>query len=491
MKNSLFIAVENYSDPSLGPVKYAETDAQSFAAVLEQHGFTPVNRTLLLGEQATKTSIESALRITLKRLAPEDTLALFYAGHGFANQDGAGFLTSFDTHVNDPEYTSVSLRWLAEQLQGSKCPRMMLFLDASCGALTGTKDWPEVYTGLELAELQRFLESAPESVGFASCAANESSHVNVELKHRIWTWQLTQAFAGKISAALEGTRLTAAGLQRALEKGVATTLRKIDPRGVQTPILLGSASSNLLLADLDEVFAQREAAHDPHAAQVKDSVLLAERIMRVSNLSGFKKGYSIPSRHGSAAQAFINTLSAADIETDVENVRSRLKREFRFKRLEVTVDNDGDGGANVATPYFNYNVSVLQDPADPSQVVWRRSVDAITDPGKVLSRAFEAVFTDAFDTVELTLRDGIDLEQLVDAIESRDSNEITVQYDDDEAIRVCTISIKGHNLLIKVTKNTFSIVLPSAKGPKILLQFLMDVQRALKTQHNVPGLPFA
>lgn len=84
-KHAIIIAVEDYQDPSIEKVKYAENDARAFATALDQHGFKKINRTCLVSYEATKARLESLLRTRIASLMEDDQLILFYAGHGFAD----------------------------------------------------------------------------------------------------------------------------------------------------------------------------------------------------------------------------------------------------------------------------------------------------------------------------------------------------------------------------------------------------------------------
>lgn len=490
MKASIFVAVEKYADSQkIQEVKYAEADARRFAAVLEQHGFAPSDRELLIGGEATKTAIESALRTTLKPLTREDTIYLFYSGHGLS-QAGENYLTCHDTRLSDLENTSLPLRWLFEQLGKSDCRRIVLFLDACSAVLLANEELRKSYDNLDEAELEVFFESGDERVCFWSSQGNETSHASSEGKHRIWSHHVIQAFDGQNPLALQGQQLTCASLQSYLSVVIPATLKKIDPQGVQTPRKFGATKKDFSLADLEEVTARRKATKHPQAGQVKDSVLLAESIVSVKSFPGFIKGHSVPDRHDSRARLFINELASTDIQEDVERVRAALKREFRFTRLQLSVKNHGEGAATVTTPYFNYNVSVEQAPQDPGSVLWKRTVDAIKDPERILSSQFEAVFAKTFDTVELSLHDHLNLDQLIDTIEAIGSDEIEVQYDEDEGITSCVVAIKGYNVSIHVTANSFSIVHPKLESPRLLLQSLFDIQLALTEKHHVLVIPF-
>ncbi len=119
-----------------------------------------------------------------------------------------------------------------------------------------------------------------------------------------------------------------------------------------------------------------------------------------------------------------------------------------------------------------------------------RCVDAIVDPDKVLSTEFERVFAGVFDTVELSLHRDIDMDELIDSIEARRSDQICVDYKEDENISSCLVTIKGHDVWIKIAGATFSVVHHRATTPNLLLKSLVDVQLALTDTHHVLTIPF-
>lgn len=488
MKAALLVAVDQYSGPHLPPRNYAATDARALAAVLEPLGFS-AHCELLLNEQATKSACESVLRTTLKRLEPEDTLCLFFSGHSFSSPAGS-YLTCRDTRLEDPEETSIPLGALLQRLAASRAGKILLFLDASSSGLLTNAEFRRGYGPLDAAELSAALQKQPQTVCFTACLPDETSHTRSDLKHGIWASHLAEALSGQNPAVLAGSQLTAGALQQHLERSVAASLRITAPGAKQSPQCYGAGGADFLVADLADLFAAREAAKHPQAAQVKDSILLVETRVSIKSLAGFKKkGHHVPDRHNESARAFIRELADPDLKSEIERLRAALKAQFRFTRLQLSADLQ-EGAATITTPFFNYNLSIDQDPADPAQVLWRRSVEAITQPEKVLSPEFEAVFPDLFDTVELSLASPVDLEALIDCLEALPGGAITVDYPADGPITACSLSIPGHNAEIRVEKTRFTVIQPRAGRPRKLLELLFGIQHALTQQHQVSALRF-
>jgi hypothetical protein len=390
---------------------------------------------------------------------------LYFAGG--VTTDGA--LACFDTRADDAEHTSLRLDDLLRRLEISSAGRIGVFLDAAA-------DMP--------------VPASSRIACFCACAAGQKSHRSSTLKHGIWAHHLIQAFDGRVQAALEGGhRLTAASLQQYLATAVPLALREAAPAAIQTP--QGDGNAEFLLADLSALLAAREADKLPTAQQVKDALLVKETVQSAKKLTGFHKnlGHAVPDRHSRGAAAFVATIAADDLASDVERVRMALKEAFGFTRRQLTAATH-DGAATITTPHFNYNISVAQDSADPANVVWRRSVDAITDPASLFGGSFEKVFPKTFDTIELALRDAVDIEGLIDFIEALRSSEVRVEYRDDQHVTSCVIRLHGHPAAIEVTKNTFSVRLPRAASPRLLVKSFFEIQRALTQEHSVSMIPF-
>lgn len=205
--------------------------------------------------------------------------------------------------------------------------------------------------------------------------------------------------------------------------------------------------------------------------------LVGERIDRVRDLAGFRISHRIPDAVNDFTEAFVAGIAAAQIDADLETVYGKLRDQFRFKRADVTVSPPADGRGSIATPYFDYAVIVSLNSSDPSQVIWRRQISEIREPGRVLSDPFAAVFGSMFNTVEIAPPQPIDLGALIDRVENLESGQITLAYDKDATwCRVCVSGIDGE---MEITARTLSLVQRNPRSPGHLLQSFLDFQTAL------------
>lgn len=474
MNVAIVIAIENYSDPRLQPVEFAERDGLLFAEALEPHGYSSANCIILVNQQATKSSVESRVKRVLKQLTADDELLFFFSGHGFAAH-GVNHLACYDTDLDDLADTSIDLNRLCQQWKESDCARITCFLDSTSSGIPIPADFRDVFTERNDAELEGFFSSDNRLGCFVSCRAKESSYSSGTLRHGIWAYHVVAALSGAAPTALvASTHLTAASLQSYLQREIPRTLAKtFAAKKAQTPWMAGDGNSQL--ADLREVLAKRKKSAQPAASSFKNVTLLKNQSRAFRSLSGFKKTYKEPERANDAADAFVGKLSSEEIAADIKMVFAQLKSAFRFKRADMPMTEQHDGAGTITTPYFNYSISVRVDPEDTSQVIFRRSVDAIKEADRVLSPAFAEVFQAAFDTVEFDTPSVLDLPALIDRMEGSDDDRIALDYDPE--VTRCVMRIAGTVGAIILTSRSVSIVHKKAASPQDLLESFFEIQR--------------
>src|SRR5919199_861028 len=145
-RQALVVGINQYSSFKNNPGDKAQHlqkpagDAEAIAQLLQKHGDFEVHRLPYedgLGRVDPKGEVKAAeLEEVIKRLlnpvgdnTPE-TLLLFFAGHGYLDQDGEteGFLVTSDVNPRKKMW-GVSLKWLRQQLQESRVRQQIVWLD--------------------------------------------------------------------------------------------------------------------------------------------------------------------------------------------------------------------------------------------------------------------------------------------------------------------------------------------------------------------------
>ena len=482
---ALLIAVEQHAEPAFAPRQFAAGDVRALSAALAELGYAELDQVVLIDGQATKTIIESKIRRTIRSLSAEDTLLVYVAGHGVAER-GKNYLVCHDTQAADAIATSIPWSAILAQLRDADCERVMLFVDSDSSAVR--KFLPE-YDVSDHEDFERFVSADPKRVCFLSCAADETSWPALKLQHSAWASQVIAAFSGAATSALVNKELlTASSLQKFLETALPRVLQKTSSeKRSQTPIVFAPAAE-FLLADLSNLLAERKSAGKPRAEDVLRVTLLREQVESIRSLAGFKKSDKVPNAVNSYAKSLVADLGAGPIEADVNEVREALRKHFSFKRKDLDSAAPGDGTGSILTPYFVYSVTVTLNPANPAEIIWRRTITDIREPEQVLSPAFENVFPKTFSTVEFQPPQPIDLANFIDELEDSADDRVKLNYD--PATTWCRLSMPGLVGQVEVTPNRFALLQLNPTSPKALLETFFKIQAMLVQELDVKGIGF-
>lgn len=168
------------------------------AQVLRDTQRSPVGRLrVMLDSDASKTAIEAELREIARKLQTDDTLLIYYSGHGMPNSKGQASLMPADAKTNDEEtwLPLESIQALVRQYSRDR-GRLILIVDACFSgrsqpgsrsfALAGRRDSPQVNAPAENTR----------DVILASSADTQPSWEDEELEGGVFTAYLLEAMGG-------------------------------------------------------------------------------------------------------------------------------------------------------------------------------------------------------------------------------------------------------------------------------------------------------
>lgn len=181
----LAIGIAEYANTGtdLENLKFADADAQAFAAAVQKHSdgrlYSSVESRVLLNSEASRANILDGLEWLIDNVKQGDVVMLFCSGHGFLDDRDNFYLSTHE--VNPARLRSTAVSWrevvgiLHEDLPAC---RRMVFLDAchADGIASGAQN--------PLQDL-----AAPElgTMFYASCTLQQKSFENDEWKHGAFT----------------------------------------------------------------------------------------------------------------------------------------------------------------------------------------------------------------------------------------------------------------------------------------------------------------
>jgi len=119
-----FIGVNRYLDRNIRDLNGAGRDAIALWALFSDT-MPEIDARLLINADANVNGIRQALRETLENATPDDTVILFFSGHGSHDHR----LTAHDTSLGDLENTTIPMQELADLFKVSNAKAILCILD--------------------------------------------------------------------------------------------------------------------------------------------------------------------------------------------------------------------------------------------------------------------------------------------------------------------------------------------------------------------------
>lgn len=224
--HALVVGINSYT--RVGPLAFAENDAQAVAAHLISDGdFPRDNVCVLLGPQATKAAVLSKFFALRQATGNDDRVLFFYAGHGHTIRGHRGEVGYLIPHDGDPDDPSTLVRW-SELIEGADLiPAKHLFfiMDACYGGIALQRS---VSPGSArfLAEMLRRRSRQVLTAGKADEVVSDGN--GPRAGHSIFTGHLLDGLSGAASA--NDKIITATSLMHYVYEKVGT-----DQHSQQTP----------------------------------------------------------------------------------------------------------------------------------------------------------------------------------------------------------------------------------------------------------------
>ncbi|MDB6021534.1 MAG: hypothetical protein JWQ04_1391 [Pedosphaera sp.] len=462
------VAVENYLDKTIKPVVYGENDARDFVKAWQALGVQSVDCELLLSGAITYKVFETKLKTFLSKVAKDERVVFFFAGHGIAI-NGESRITVYDTQLGDLPGTTIPLNEILKELRGSKSAQTLLFLDACQSGLPINSGMRSICGNFSADELIAFCRDSEFHFAFASCKVDQSSYSAGALSHGVWSYCVINALKGEVKEALEkGCLVTNTSLQSYLSDEVPRTLRKTVAGSVaQTPCAFGNLTKEFIVANVELLVTAKAAKASTLGSILKDSSFRGEANGHVRVLQGFNKRYhKVPDNNSGATKAFIRKIGNDDVNSQAEAIHAALKAAFKYKFKDV-IFGCNDGAATIKTPDFDVNITIQQDQDNPADYVIVTGVSAIRRPAVLTEDEFSSVFSRYCDTIIIELTKPINVGDKIGQIEEDSDLADNLKYSaDGESF---TLTLPAEAVQFEVTAYQIAISLLGGGGLKKLL----------------------
>lgn len=482
MKNylGLIIAVENYNDSKIPKVKFANNDAEYFKNSLVNLGCDGAKLELLKDAKPTKTAIENKVKKIARAARTEDTIVLYYAGHGF-NENSKNRISSVDTELDSIESTTIPITSIISSFEKSESKRIVVFLDCCHSGIEFDDLERSPLTDFSTDDLKYEYKNTEHLMVFASCKSDEKSQVDMERKHGVWSYFLIQALQGKAKDIYDKNLLFSTKLQKYLKNSTFQRVKFITPeKKNQTPVKYGKETDDkFIVADLTKLFEAKEVEASAKGLKFKEAVFSYSEEDYVRKLPGFESGHKIPKKIDDYHESWIQKISKNLIKDELDEVTELLRRILKLKLKDFQETTIEEGYGQLSTAHFDYIVGVTQSKNSADEYVLNRSIENFKNSDMIGSDEFNEAFNEDFDTLTLKLDNDIDIEELINHIEEiNDSNLINVQYSTSDLSK-CKVQVSGFEGTINFEVDEIQIEVVKRTSPKLLVESFKQVYKEL------------
>ncbi|GAK50363.1 polysaccharide deacetylase [Candidatus Moduliflexus flocculans] len=249
---AVIIGISVYQDERLN-LRYTVNDAQGLFDVLTDpmYGAIPKeNVQLLLSEQATTANIKKALNGLRRKSTPDDTVIIYYSGHGAQEEDQTYWVT-YDADIDDLLSTALNSNDIRDMLDRISSKQLITFLDSCYSAATVKRTHQSRSVPTEVP-WEKFTGE-----GRVMISASNGKELSLELdeyRHGVFTYYLLEGLKGKADLNQDGY-VEVEEIWDFVKRQVQDKARAEGNK--QTPMLQGELSAGIALTMNAEAFKKK------------------------------------------------------------------------------------------------------------------------------------------------------------------------------------------------------------------------------------------
>lgn len=262
-KHAVIIGIDKYEDDRIAPLELAAADAKAIYDILTHPyfgGFPAENVTLLLNEDASYRNIKEAILVDLvERACFEDTVVIYYAGHG-APGPATGtnsadamekYFVPYDAKIDRLRAHGVAMSDVNDWFRYIQSRRVIFFIDSCYSGASGGRSFNNPLFNTRASLTDEFLEelSGDGRIVVTACEVNQVSLELKELGHGLFTHYLLEGLRGKADIDGDG-RVSISELYQWLYEKVKIHSRKLG--SLMEPIQKGDVKGNVYLTHYEE-----------------------------------------------------------------------------------------------------------------------------------------------------------------------------------------------------------------------------------------------
>jgi hypothetical protein len=204
---AIVIGIDQYSDPAIPPLSYAEADARAMHSFLTtEGGVKPDHAVLLLNKDANQRKLRQTLGEYLRRKAlKQDEVIIYYAGHGttepLSDDTVSSYLVPWDADPDSLFSTAIPMEEVKQILNRLSARKVLILQDTCYSGNSGGRTFIGKYGGVRAGSISsKFLQELSQKQGRLIITASDANEPSVEdgtRGHGVFTYFLLQGLKGE------------------------------------------------------------------------------------------------------------------------------------------------------------------------------------------------------------------------------------------------------------------------------------------------------
>lgn len=341
-KRALIIGISNYVQCTRLPS--CDNDANDLRYVItnmKEYGYSKEDIVLMTSQSKgnlypSKTNIERQITRLFRGASNDDTVLLFFSGHG-ANINNIQYLCPMDCSSADIPSAFISLSFVKEELSNSSAKIKLIFLDA-CHSGEDGRGLKGSLRGINSETLATELKETEGCVIFGSCKSDEVSYAPQNMKNSLWANEIISALSNPKAIINKEKFLLLSDLADYVTIRVKEYSRN-NCESVQSPVLYSNCSGPIVIGD----FRPKFSATEDNGELLKSSEIIAvrESVYDVKELLGAENTFWDPST-AMSDELYKNLETKINEEKNdfFKPIRTSIRTEGLAKRSEIDENND-------------------------------------------------------------------------------------------------------------------------------------------------------
>ena len=349
---ALLIGIQNYTKVST--LSGVGADTRLLEETLVEQGGYQVKRIndsaaaddSMMSLKSERERLQHAVKAWLDARTPDETVLLYFSGHGFRDEEDRLYLAARDCDPKSPQPGGISIAWLRQRLVACPAKMKLLVLDA-CHA--GSARSAARGVTVEAKELTDFFGSIEGLVTLASCTGQQQSYLWPAKGQSLFTYWLAQGLSGHADREPFG-RITVNELETFVKGKVRRSAEAVHS-AVQTPTRLqGPGVTEDVILQMRPISYKRLI---DNLAEQMDALIRLEGIKRVGVVPQFDHdvaGDLLERDYGlwtSNAPAELANLLADKSQGDYRVLAVNAVRELLQKKKITSKDIGTDKSKNI------------------------------------------------------------------------------------------------------------------------------------------------